>query len=169
MIKRFDQKIFLSIYNYTQRHKLLKKSAIFSSKLGAKLFSIIYFLTAVQLFYQANPQIRTFILVPAAVYLLLKLIPVFYNRQRPFVELEIKKLIKQRQDHSFPSNHAASSLVIALVFLEINFVLGFWLILVSILISFSRIMLGVHYPSDILAAWILAFSIYGGGLLLTVS
>lgn len=166
MIKKFDQKIFFSFYNYSKKNKYLRSGLIFSSKLLPKLLAVIYFLTASLLLYQKDPQIRNFILIPAAVYLLLKIIPKLYNRQRPFVKLKAEKLIKQRQDCSFPSNHAASSLIIALVFLNINFVFGFLLILVSIFISCSRIMLGVHYPSDILAAWILALIIYRGGLII---
>jgi undecaprenyl-diphosphatase len=87
-----------------------------------------------------------------------KLIPYLYNRRRPFAEFSLKSLIKQREDHSFPSTHTASSLIISLVLLNISLELGFILIFLAVLTALSRIMVGVHYPTDIIGAWLLALA-----------
>lgn len=156
MIKEIDHKIFLAIYYFTVSNKLISNTAIYITKISSKFFSIIYFSVGAWLIHINDPRLRTFILVPAAVYLAVKLIPIFYNRQRPFAEYDVKSLVKQREDHSFPSTHAASSMIISLVFLNINPFLGELMIFIAILTAFSRIMLGVHYPTDIIAAWVMA-------------
>lgn len=160
MIKKFDQKIFLMIYNHTQRHPLLRQLGVFIAKYSSSFFSVLYFSFGIWLFYNKNPKIRSFILIPAVVYLLVKIIPYFYNRRRPFVELGCRNRIKQRKDHSFPSTHAASALIISLVIFNISPESGIIVIFMAILTAFSRIMVGVHYPTDIAAAWLIALIIY---------
>jgi undecaprenyl-diphosphatase len=156
MIKKIDQKIFFILYNFTVSHQLISKLAVFITKFSSKFFSLIYFSVGGWLIYNSDPRLRSFILIPAAVYLIVKLIPLLYNRWRPFAEYSLKSLVKQRSDHSFPSTHAASSVIISLIVLNINFQLGMLMIVLATLTSFSRIMVGVHYPTDIIGAWILA-------------
>ncbi|PID27123.1 MAG: hypothetical protein CR982_06640 [Candidatus Cloacimonadota bacterium] len=58
-----------------------------------------------------------------------------------------------KSSFSFPSSHAANSMAVAVF---TSFYLRKWtpfLIIVSLLIGYSRIHLGVHYPSDIIAGF----------------
>lgn len=63
----------------------------------------------------------------------------------------VKLLIPVPSDYSFPSGHTISS-VIASVILSVTVQFGYIAIPVAVLISFSRLYLYVHYPSDILAS-----------------
>ena len=160
MIKKLDKKIFFKLYNFTLNHQRFSVLAGLFTKYASKIFSIIYIFTASYLIYSSDSRIREFILIPAAVYLTAKLIPFLYNRRRPFAEYSLKTLIKQRKDHSFPSTHTASSMIISLAVLNINFQLGILMIFLAVLTALSRIMVGVHYPSDILGAWLITLSFY---------
>jgi undecaprenyl-diphosphatase len=75
------------------------------------------------------------------------------GRPRPKFELSTidKRVSLQKNDYSMPSNHASNIFAFSIVY--VLFVKKFWplLILNSTIVSFSRIVLVKHYPSDILA------------------
>ncbi len=168
MFKKLDKKIFFQLYNFTVYHQQFSKLVVLITEYSSKLFSTVYLSTLIYLIYSSDPIIEEFILIPAAVYLSAKIIPLLYNRRRPFAEFSLEALVKQRSDHSFPSTHAASSLIISLSFLNINLFLGMLMIVLGILTALSRIMVGVHYPSDILGAWLIAltFNFFGVQILI---
>lgn len=74
-------------------------------------------------------------------------------RTRPYYAVEgLIPLIKKPVEFSFPSGHAGSSFASACV-LQRNLPkkYGIWFLILAVLISFSRLYVGVHYPSDVLA------------------
>ncbi len=73
-------------------------------------------------------------------------------RTRPYEVVDGLKLIIERQhDYSFPSGHTCASFAAALVFYRMG--TGKWgipAVILASLIAFSRLYVGVHYPSDVL-------------------
>lgn len=79
----------------------------------------------------------------------------FYYRDRPFVQHVVNQLIEHSTNASFPSDHAIGAFVIATAIWLFRKKDGaIWLVL-AVLISFSRVWNGVHYPSDIIAGALL--------------
>jgi len=75
----------------------------------------------------------------------------FYFRERPFVaQANIKEFVFHRPDYSFPSDHAAFlfALIFSFWFLGYRKIAGSIFIL-AIIISLARIIIGIHYPTDI--------------------
>lgn len=90
-------------------------------------------------------------------------------RRRPYFDHKEIRCLKPRsnkgdpydiaiQGFSFPSGHASNSAstYAALGFNLKNKVLKVVLFLIPVIIGLSRIVLGVHYPTDILAGWAIA-------------
>lgn len=74
------------------------------------------------------------------------------GRPRPKIELNTGRTAPlQKKDYSMPSNHASNIFAFSIVY--ILFVRKFWLLLLcnAAIVSFSRIVLVKHYPTDILA------------------
>lgn len=73
-------------------------------------------------------------------------------RPRPFIQLtQLNILIPKPTDFSFPSGHTASSFAAAGAFYFYgNKKWGISAFVLAGLIGFSRLYLGVHYPSDVL-------------------
>lgn len=82
-------------------------------------------------------------------------------RTRPFVAIEgLQILVAAPRDYSFPSGHTSASFAAALVYLRmIPKKYSVWFVSLAVLIAFSRLYVGVHYPTDVLAGFLIgAFS-----------
>jgi undecaprenyl-diphosphatase len=72
------------------------------------------------------------------------------RRRRP--QGEWGRIYRSTDPHSFPSGHAARSTMLAVIALGMGPLwLGLSLLLWVPLVGLARIILGVHYPSDIVA------------------
>lgn len=74
-------------------------------------------------------------------------------RTRPYEVVEgLTLLIGKQHDYSFPSGHTCASFAAALVYYRM--LPRFWgtaSVILAALIAFSRLYVGVHYPSDVIA------------------
>ncbi|HEY5600894.1 MAG TPA: phosphatase PAP2 family protein [Patescibacteria group bacterium] len=74
-----------------------------------------------------------------------------FNFQRPFLNQDVNLLITTPSNPSFPSFDTAIAFAAASVIFLYQRLLGFFTIILAILVGISRIFVGVHYPGDILA------------------
>ena len=85
-------------------------------------------------------------------------IAVVYTRARPFIAHPELYHAFHLDPGSFPSGHVlvAATLTASLWFSGMK-KLSFWLLLVTLLVAFGRVAIGVHYPSDVIAGFIFGY------------
>ena len=152
-IFNFDASILLWLQNNV-RHPILDPVMIFITHLGDKgLFWII--LTLLMLCFRKTRRAG----VTSAISMTIGLIVVnvilknWLARIRPYELIEALELIIEKQhDCSFPSGHATNALACAWVmFRLLDKKAGVPALILALLICFTRLHVGVHYPTDVLA------------------
>jgi undecaprenyl-diphosphatase len=84
-----------------------------------------------------------------------ELIRFFYPRPRPFITLpEIHRLLTENS-WSFPSGHATFFFALSTAVYLYNKKWGVFFFAATILMTISRVIAGVHYPSDVLGGAII--------------
>lgn len=79
-----------------------------------------------------------------------QVIGLFFFRPRPFATHKVTLLLDRSPDPSFPSDHATGATAITASFFGFNNTLGKIFAFISLLLVFSRVYSGTHYPFDIL-------------------
>ncbi len=81
--------------------------------------------------------------------ILTEIVRFFIERPRPLNDPAVQALISHDPASSFPSGHMAFLVPIAFMIFTLNKKLGIWLGVLTLIVGFSRIASGVHYPLDI--------------------
>ena len=165
-IDQWDKRIIVKYNGFGGKYFtfFLKRASFFGRE------TLWLFLMAFYLFLWYNPLSLSYI---GATFLcgviLILSIKNAVKRKRPFETLEDIKVLENRPtSRSFPSWHtynvASQGIVIGILFNSYLVLLVF--IVLVVFVAFSRIQLGVHYPSDVVIGCILG--ILGGFLTLLV-
>ena len=110
------------------------------------------------------------LLVPGVSFVLLTLFRKWINRPRPYEKFDVPPVIKKdTSGHSFPSRHVFSATMIAMTFLLMSpwSWIGLLFLIVSVVLAVVRVLSGVHFISDVVAAIIIAvFAAFFGYLVI---
>lgn len=152
----FERRLFLGInQHFDKKHWNLFFR--FITQLGSAVVTI---LTVLLLMVFTSGQTRI-TAVSCAAALAASHLPVFllkkiFPRKRPYLVLERTKFpANPLKDHSFPSGHTTAFFSVAIPFTLLFPPIAVILIPLGLCVGISRIYLGLHYPSDVIAGGIL--------------
>lgn len=150
-IKDLDFTIFQTLNNIPYEYPFLESTMVFFADYAQ------WIIGASILWYWFHPKKKDRVLTlkivtsTAFAFGINEIIRHFWFRARPFVEHDVNQLIEHSTSSSFPSNHAACAFAIAFsIFLYSKKKGSLWLLL-ALLIAVSRVFVGVHYPTDVVA------------------
>ena len=115
--------------------------------------------------YDTKKQILKAFIFTSIAILISQCISHVYYHPRPFVMEVGRTLIYHAPNGSFPSDHMLifSSIAFSYLF-SAQRKLGIFLLIMAWLVAWSRVYLGVHFPLDMLGAFLLAFALNFFGL-----
>lgn len=145
-----NTKLFFDIYNLSGKNPYLDAFMVFA----AQDFIIIAIIIALIIFIQGGiREKKAFIFAVFALgisVIIVEFIRIFYIEPRPYITHPINPLIQLGQIASFPSTHTSTISTIAFSFWFYRANFSWFFIAVTLLIGFSRVFIGVHYPIDII-------------------
>jgi len=157
LIHKFDEFILLYIKNNIYGITVIDKSMIFITSLGNMGFIWI----VISMLLLSNKKYRKVGIMTLAALILSSILGEgilkhLVHRMRPFYNMPtMNLLISKPLSYSFPSGHTASSFAAAGILSKHLKNYNFVFFTMAFLISFSRLYLGVHYPTDVLGGIIL--------------
>lgn len=153
---RLDKDILLYIQDNIRCGILDKIFPTITHLADGGIFWII--LTAVLLFFKKTRKAGVASAIALVGSLLLNngILKPLVNRTRPYELIDTLKLIgKAASDGSFPSGHTAGSFASEVaLFPNLKKRYGIPLLILAFCISFSRLYIGIHYPSDVAAGFL---------------
>ena len=157
-----NMEIFRLINDLAGKNTVFDSIMIFFSNDVPYIFMAIVALTFVLGFIKKNEEYRK-VSVSTIVFTAINLglsfvIGGIYYVDRPFVYNKVNLLIPHTADASFPSDHATGTMSIALGFRKYNRAFGIIMMMISIIVGFSRVYVGHHYPADVIGAYIMVFA-----------
>lgn len=141
---------------------ILDTIALTVSPLGTKrgAFPVLVVIGAVLLYRRNWRSLLYLVVTPLGSKILNRTLKLFFQRERP----HLWDAVSSKLSYAFPSGHAmfSASVVIVLIVLAWN-TRWRWVVfstgsLFTLTVGWTRIYLGKHYPSDVLAGWMLAIA-----------
>ena len=159
--QRLDARVFI-LFNMRGYPKWLDRLMWWATQLGSMLAAFVAALLLF-IFNYRSLAIAT-IFGTITLWLLVEMIKAVADRDRPFLTLDQTRIIGLREKgDSFPSGHTTQIFFLVTLFIH-HFQLGaaassaFYAI--AVLVGFTRIYVGAHYPRDVLAGIVLG-SVWG--------
>ncbi len=122
----------------------------FANKLCTVICYVGYALLLLSRIILLDVRFWRLLLIPAAAFLILSIVRKQINAQRPYEVWQITPLIeKDTKGKSFPSRHVFSAAIIAMAVLSVYLPGGIILLAAAIVLSWCRVIGGVHFVKDV--------------------
>lgn len=154
--------LFYAINSFAASAESISQAVVFLAEDFGYLLIVLlaYFLATHEDKRRGAREVAVMVLTATLAWLLAHAIKYIYYEPRPFAAFsDVRQLIPHEADSSFPSGHAVffSALATAMWFYHKR--LAVLLGIGAILIGAARVAAGVHYPTDILAGFILGVAV----------
>ncbi len=157
-----DINFFYFLNNLAGQYRIFDTLVVFFAEYFQYLLIAIFLLLLFFSKYAKQEKLRLFWVTVVSTIVarlgVVELIRFFYHRSRPFVTYQVHQLLSEN-GWSFPSGHSAFFFAMAMAIYLYNKKWGIGFFLAAILMNISRIIAGVHYPSDIISGAIVGMAV----------
>ena len=118
---------------------------------------IVYLTLLTTIYFQEGfgKQVLMYVFIPASGFVILSFLRKKINAPRPYEEWTIKPLLdRDSLGQSMPSRHVFSATIISMACFHASLSLWVILLVFSAFLGLVRVLGGVHYPKDVVVAYI---------------
>ncbi len=155
-LDKFDN-FFIDLINSRMKTKKLDSFMYIVTNLGGVVFTSLFVILTIFLgrnkFRYMGYEMLVALMISQSIVYTLKIV---LSRERPYKIIEhLNTFGIEMKDYSFPSGHSSGSFSLATI-ISLNFSnLSIYAYIIATMIAVSRIYLGVHYPTDVVAGMFL--------------
>lgn len=158
----FDTQLFYALNDLAGKSSFFDWIVVFFASYVAYVL-IVFFLVLLFFFkYTKSEKLRMFLTAAVSVAVsrlcVTEFIRFFYHRPRPFLALQVNQLLTSNE-WSFPSGHATFFFAMATAVYLHDKKLGIVFFVATVLMTASRVIAGIHYPSDIAGGAIIGVTV----------
>jgi len=148
----------LQLVNLSFHNIILDNIFLMISNMGTIIFWIVISILLYLFGNEKGKKIATkMIIILVITTAITSLVKIIVMRPRPYVELTNLILLDLGTDYSFPSGHTTTSTAMAFT---LSKEYHKWIVMIiPLIVAFSRMYIGVHYPSDVLGGFLLGIGI----------
>lgn len=149
------------MFNFFYNLSNTKLVANIALLLSHEITYFVFFLLFIWALFQKHKRmfsVSLLVLSGFFAWFLARILKYIFHIPRPFMTHDILPLVFEK-GYSFPSEHTTVFFALATAVYFLNRRTGFWMYILAFIIGISRIIIGVHYPVDILAGAVLGIFI----------
>ena len=157
-----DTQLFYLLNNLAGQSPLFDKVIVFCASYLAYILIVLFLALVFFSAYPKREKLQILLVVGISTVIarfgITELIRFFYHRPRPFLALPVHQLLTDTA-WSFPSGHATFFFAMAMIVYLYNKKVGIAFFVAVTLITVSRVIAGIHYPSDIVGGALIGIAV----------
>ena len=162
-----NNQIFFALYSLAHQSVFFDKVFVFFAQtfpyfvvLGAGIFLLFHHevlpsKNPFKIFKQKWKEIVLVFFAGGFAWVISHFLKTIFHTLRPFVEFSNVHNLISETGYAFPSGHATFYMALAFAVFLTHKKAGYWFMFFALLIGLARIIVGVHFPIDILGGFIL--------------
>lgn len=157
-----DTQLFYLLNNLAGQSPFFDAVVVFLASYLAYTLVVLFLVLLLISQYSKREKLHIFFITTISAFVarfgITEIIRFFYHRPRPFIDMPVNQLLTNDL-WSFPSGHTAFFFALATAVYLYNKKWGAFFIIAATLISASRVIAGIHYPSDIVGGAIIGIAV----------
>ena len=158
------QETYIKISEFVRKYPHGESIVKYANNIITGVVYMAYFVILIFLAVNRDERVIRIVLVTGISFILVSIFRYVVDAPRPYTLYEFKPVVKkEKTGQSMPSRHVFSATTIAMFTLLLNPWLGGTMLFLAAILAILRVLGGVHYPSDVLAGYVIGILV---GLLL---
>jgi undecaprenyl-diphosphatase len=158
-----DTQLFYLLNNLAGKSQFFDGAIVFLASYFAYILIVVFLAFVFFSQYSKSEKLQVFFIAGISTLIarfgITEFIRFFYHRPRPFSTFDNVQQLLTSNEWSFPSGHATFFFALSTAVYLYNKKWGTWFFVATILMTVSRVIAGIHYPSDVIGGALIGMAV----------